>query len=219
MNPSKSNKIEGERLVNRFIQTGELHGDGRCEGLAHTMQDDSLRRRMNLADAFDRCREWSRSGTMPAWQKIQEGVHKTAERLVLQVMESGRLAARWGENLLNDSFPVESMGTPEPALVALGDRDDLRLRCCSVVIEPGDSSIRCELRFYESKDGLIKVELHADTALPGRSIAELWRGEDLLQQLPVENGLVSFSRRLSPGSYRIILRVGAEQHEINLDIA
>ena len=218
MNPSKSNKNEEELLVNRFIRTGELHGDGRCDGLARAMENDSLRHRMNLAAAFDRCREWSGSGAVPAWQKIREGFHKTADRLVLQIMESGRLAARWGETLLDDPFPGESTGTPAPSMVALGDRDDLRLRRCLVAIEPGDSSIRCELRFFRTKEGLIKVELHTDTSLPGRYLAELWSGVDLFQQLPVEDGMASFSRGLSPGSYRIILRVGDKQHELTLDI-
>jgi hypothetical protein len=214
-----TSKSDDQSLVSRFVRTGELHGDAQSDRLAGAMQKDSCRHVMDLADAFDRCREWSRCGAVPAWQRVREGLLKTADRLVLQVSESGRLAARWGENLIEAAFPLQATGGRELAAVALGDRDDLRLHRCSVKIGRGDSSVGCELRFHVGKDGLITVELHADAPTKGRWLAELWSGTDLLQQLPLESGVVAFSRRLSLGCYRIVLRGGDKQHEIAMDVA
>lgn len=209
----------------KAIGLRELHGDGNVRRLAELAADERFSLRLDMEEAAHRCREWMLSepaALSRAWRRLREGVYGLQVSVKLQVQETGRLVGSWGDEVQAALGPVLWPAGAQPQRVALGEGDDLEARSAMASIGSGDSKVGCDVCLFARKDRTVAVELRITPigSSPGVGwSAELWRASEPLQRMPIEDGRVAFTRALSPGAYRIVIRAGREQYEVEVEVA
>jgi len=225
MSETEANDEQARELL-RASRLSELHGDGRCERWAEALRDPETARRDLIHAALEQCGTWWRAvpgaRPTPVWQPVREGVHELTDRLAIAVNDAGRLLTSWGSrarDLLQAGLDLPPL--PVPQRVALGEADNLDARAGTVAFAALDDGGPCEIQAFAGKDGAISLAVRMPPSGGAHRpwSAELWREERLLQRLPSKADTVQFTRPLSAGRHRLVLRVGHERYRIEIEVA
>lgn len=212
------------RLLNA-VRHRELHGDGNVEYLAELAKNKRFSLRLDMEEAAQQCKEWitvAPQTGVRAWRQLREGVYGLQVSLKLRVQEAGRLAGSWGEDMREALSPVIWPIGAQPQLVALGEGDDLQARSAMAVITAGDSALSCNLHLFSRKDRSVTVELRITPVVSSADAgwsAELWRGSEPLQRIPIERGIAVFTKALTPGAYHIVVCAEGKRYELEIEVA